>query len=111
MLGLLENWAHVKLADGSTGWLLISALDGDVSSAVPNEFSLNTACALNDAEGRVLTMLGQGTRVVLDEPRTCVTLKTVNGTHVLQKPLRLRVHTADYVWWGYVPADAVDTGL
>ena len=46
VMGVVGSWAHVRLRDGHTGYMLLKHLGGEPASAVRNEFAINARAFL-----------------------------------------------------------------
>lgn len=67
IMGVTSEWAHVRLADGATGYMLLRHLGSDPPAAVPNRMPLATACTM--LTGNTSVALPEGTLVQLTDSR------------------------------------------
>ncbi len=102
ILGVNSNWAHVRVADGSTGFMLLKYVGGEPVSAVKNAFPLAQETTLTDAFGNENVTLPAGTSVASAEGRLCAQWRydVSSGGMVFALPEQVELHAADA--WGYV---------
>ena len=102
ILGVNSNWAHVRVQDGSTGFMLLKYVGGEPVSAVKNAFTLAENTTLTDAFGNENVTLAAGTAVASADGRLCPLWRydVVKGGMVFALPEQAELHAADA--WGYV---------
>ena len=68
ILGIYDSiWAHVRLQDGSSGYMMLQYLGGEPEKAAKNSFTVTRDTALTDFDGNVLFKLKQGERISVTE--------------------------------------------
>lgn len=102
ILGVNSNWAHVRVQDGSTGFMLLKHVGGEPVSAVKNAFTLAEDTTLTDAFGNENVTLAAGTAVASADGRLCPLWRydAARGGMVFALPEQAELHAADA--WGYV---------
>lgn len=102
ILGVNSNWAHVRVQDGSTGFMLLKHVGGEPVSAVKNAFTLTEDTTLTDAFGNENVTLTAGTAVASADGRLCPLWQydASRGSMVFALPEQAELHAADA--WGYV---------
>ncbi len=102
ILGVNSNWAHVRVQDGSTGFMLLKHVGGEPVSAVKNAFTLAEDTTLTDAFGNENVTLPAGTAVASADGRLCPLWRydAARGGMVFALTEQAELHAADA--WGYV---------
>ena len=68
ILGIYDSiWAHVRLQDGSSGYMMLQYLGGEPEKAAKNSFTVTRNTALTDFDGNVLFDLKKGDRISVTE--------------------------------------------
>lgn len=68
ILGIYDSiWAHVRLQDGSSGYMMLQYLGGEPEKAASNSFKLTRDLTTADFSGNALHTLPEGTRVRISE--------------------------------------------
>ena len=68
ILGIYDSiWAHVRLQDGNSGYMMLQYLGGEPEKAAKNSFTVTRDTALTDFDGNVLFKLKQGERISVTE--------------------------------------------
>lgn len=95
ILGIYDSiWAHVRLQDGNTGYMMLQYLGGEPEKAAANSFKLTRDITTTDFYGNPLCEAKQGTRIrVADRP--------IDGQNDV-----LWIKSDDF--YGYIPLDAAN---
>jgi len=95
ILGIYDSiWAHVRLQDGNSGYMMLQYLGGEPEKAAKNSFAVTRDTALTDFDGNVLFELKKGDCIPITE-------RPVDGGKEQFWIRTNKVH-------GYFPADAAN---
>ncbi len=95
ILGIYDSiWAHVRLQDGNSGYMMLQYLGGEPKQAAKNSFSILSDMATTDYHGEPLCSLKKDDRIRITE-------RPVNGGAE-----KFWINTDDA--YGYIPADAAN---
>ncbi len=106
ILGVTGNWAHVRVQDGSTGFMLLKYVGGDPGAAVKNAFTLSENLTLNDGFGHETVTLAAGTTVASADGRLCPEWRydMTRASMTFAMPEQAELHAVDS--WGYIDAES-----
>lgn len=95
ILGIYDSiWAHVRLQDGNSGYMMLQYLGGEPEKAAKNSFSILSDLTTTDYYGEPLCYLKKGDRIRITE-------RPVSGSAE-----KLWINADDA--YGYIPADAAN---
>ena len=106
VMGVVGTWAHVRLRDGNTGYMLLKHLGGEPESAVKNTFRLTTAA--NMTAGETVHALEAGETIRLYGSRPRVEWRYVDDGMQLTEPAQIWAGSGER--WGYVDTEKIDFG-
>lgn len=95
ILGIYDSiWAHVRLQDGNTGYMMLQYLGGEPKKAAANSFKLTRDITTTDFDGNPLCEVKQGTRIRVAE-------RPIDG-----QTYAPWIKSDDF--YGYIPLDATN---
>ena len=106
VMGVVGTWAHVRLRDGNTGYMLLKHLGGEPASAVKNAFRLTTAANLT--AGETVHALEADETIRLYDSRPRAEWRYVDGSMQLTEPAQIWVASGQR--WGYIDTEKIDFG-
>ncbi len=118
ILGMMGSWAHVRMRDGNTGYMVIKGLGGEPKAAAANRFLLFEDAVLRDFMGATVGAIPAGTAVRIEErPFACWHLiqdenqpGTANFILTFGEPNEISVTKEGEENGGFIPAGLLDTG-
>lgn len=106
VMGVVGTWAHVRLRDGATGYMLLKHLGGEPKSAVKNGFTLPVDATLT--AGEMIHQLTAGEAIRLYGSRPRCEWRYEDGSMQLKEPAQTWVGSGER--WGYIDTSALDLG-
>lgn len=95
ILGIYDTiWAHVRLRDGNTGYMMLQYIGGEPEKAARNSFAVTRDITTTDGYGKPICTIKKGTRIRVAE-------RPVDG-----QTEKMWIKTDDA--HGYIPFDAAD---
>lgn len=109
ILGVISNWAHVRMQDGAVGYMLLTYLGGEPVMAVKNAFALSQGVTLITLQGTQGASLAAGDIIAFPNGRPCPDwhYDSLLSTMVFQQENTVAVQAAQTS--GLIRAEDADT--